>query len=48
MQATTAKVTVATFDPTVISKSTKELGAMLKRPVEFILTNLIFMAKIIL
>lgn len=40
VQVTSAKVTLATFDPTVISKSTKELGAHLKKPVEFILTNL--------
>ncbi|MBD64088.1 MAG: type II secretion system protein GspE [Halobacteriovoraceae bacterium] len=40
IQVTGSKVTLATYDPTVIVRSTKELGMELKRPVEFILTNL--------
>ena len=40
IQVTNSKVTLATFDPTVITKGSKDLGAILKRPVEFILTNL--------
>lgn len=39
IQVTANKVTVATFDPTVISLKAK-LGQELKKPVEFILTNL--------
>jgi type IV pilus assembly protein PilB len=34
------KITVATFDPTVIAQSTKVLGQEMKKPVEYILTNL--------
>lgn len=40
IQVTSSKVTVATFDPTVIASSAKIIGAELKRPVEFILTNI--------
>ncbi len=40
IQVTNSKVTVATFDPTVIAGSAKIIGAELKRPVEFILTNI--------
>ena len=40
IQVTSSKVTVATFDPTVIAGSAKIIGAELKRPVEFILTNI--------
>lgn len=39
IQVTGAKATLATFDPTVIS-SAKELGQELKKPIEFILTNI--------
>ncbi len=40
IQVTSSKVTVATFDPTVIAGSAKIIGAELKSPVEFILTNI--------
>ena len=40
IQVAKSKVTLATFDPTVIVRSTKELSLELKQPVEFILTNL--------
>lgn len=40
IQVTATKVTMATYDPTVIVRSSKELGHELKKPVEFILTNL--------
>ena len=40
IQITQNKVTMATFDPTVVAKSAKTLGQTMKRPVEFILTNL--------
>lgn len=39
IQITQAKVTLATFDPTVIAGGARNLGAELKKPVEFILTN---------
>ncbi|MCO4754980.1 MAG: Flp pilus assembly complex ATPase component TadA [Bacteriovoracaceae bacterium] len=39
IQVTSGKVTLATFDPTVITYKAK-LGQELKKPVEFILTNL--------
>lgn len=39
IQITSAKVTVATFDPTVIAHKAK-IGQELKKPTEFILTNL--------
>ncbi|MEX0798540.1 MAG: ATPase, T2SS/T4P/T4SS family [Bacteriovoracaceae bacterium] len=39
IQVTSAKVTVATFDPTVVAAKAK-LGQELKKPTEFILTNL--------
>lgn len=40
IQIAANKVTMATFDPTVIERSSKELGSHLKKPVEFILTNI--------
>jgi type IV pilus assembly protein PilB len=40
IQIAANKVTMATFDPTVIARSSKELGSHLKKPVEFILTNI--------
>lgn len=40
IQVAKSKITLATFDPTVIVRSTKELALELKQPVEFILTNL--------
>lgn len=40
IQISPSKVTLATFDPTQVEVSSKALGAELKRPVEFILTNL--------
>lgn len=40
IQVTQAKVTLATFDPTVIAGGARALGAELKKPVEFILTNI--------
>lgn len=39
IQVTSAKVTVATFDPTVVAHKAK-LGQELKKPTEYILTNL--------
>lgn len=39
IQITSSKVTVATFDPTVVDHKAK-LGQEMKKPVEFILTNL--------
>lgn len=39
IQVTATKVTLATFDPTVVGPH-KELGQELKKPVEFIITNL--------
>lgn len=40
IQIAQSKVTVATFDPTVIEQSTKLLGQEFKKPVEYILTNI--------
>ena len=40
VQVTASKVTLATFDPTVIARGTKDLSSVLKKQVEFILTNL--------
>lgn len=40
IQVTQAKITMATFDPTVIVAGAKSLGAEAKKPVEFILTNI--------
>ena len=40
IQITGAKVTVATYDPTIIPGGAKVLGTELKKPVEFILTNI--------
>lgn len=48
IQVTAQKVTVATFDPTVISGSTTPLGQEFKKPVEYILTNLSSWAKLFL
>lgn len=40
IQISANKITVVTFDPTVIQVAAKNLGVELKKPVEFILTNL--------
>ena len=40
IQISQSKITLATFDPTIIQGAQKALGAELKKPVEFILTNL--------
>lgn len=40
IQVTAAKVTVATFDPTVKEEATKELAQLLKKQVDVILTNI--------
>jgi type IV pilus assembly protein PilB len=40
IQKTAGKVTLATFDPTVLAEATKELSDHFKKQVEFILTNL--------
>jgi len=40
IQKTSTKVTLATFDPTVITEATKELSDLFKKQVEFILTNI--------
>lgn len=40
IQISAQKVTLATFDPTVIANNAKLVGAELKKPVEFILTNI--------
>lgn len=40
IQKTANKVTLATFDPTVVAEGTKELSDYFKKQVEFILTNL--------
>lgn len=40
IQKTANKVTVATFDPSVVAEATKELSDTLKKQVEFILTNI--------
>lgn len=40
IQISAQKVTLATFDPTVIANNAKLIGAELKKPVEFILTNI--------
>lgn len=40
IQKTATKVTLATFDPSVIQEATKELQDTLKKQVEFILTNI--------
>ncbi len=40
IQKTGTKVTLATFDPSVIQEATKELSDVLKKQVEFILTNI--------
>jgi type IV pilus assembly protein PilB len=39
IQKTNTKVTIATFDPTVVPEGTKELSDYFKKQVEFILTN---------
>ena len=40
IQKTSTKITMATFDPSVIAEATKELTDMYKKQVEFILTNI--------
>jgi len=40
IQKTASKVTLATFDPSVIVEATKELSDVFKKQVEFILTNI--------
>tara|TARA_Y100000768_G_scaffold388944_1_gene389073 strand:- start:6035 stop:7708 length:1674 start_codon:yes stop_codon:yes gene_type:complete len=40
IQVNSSKVTVATYDPSVIPGGAKVIGTELKRPVEFILTNI--------
>ncbi|WP_408098465.1 type IV-A pilus assembly ATPase PilB [Peredibacter sp. HCB2-198] len=40
IQKTGTKVTLATFDPSVIAEGTKELSDVFKKQVEFILTNI--------
>lgn len=40
IQISSTKITLATFDPTAIVVGSKTLGSELKKPVEFILTNL--------
>lgn len=40
IQKTATKITLATFDPTVVAEGTKELRDVFKKQVEFILTNI--------
>lgn len=40
IQKTASKITLATFDPSVVGEASKELGDVFKRQVEFILTNI--------
>ena len=40
IQKTSTKITLATFDPSVIQDATKELTDIFKKQVEFILTNI--------
>lgn len=40
IQKTATKITVATFDPSVVAEGTKELSDIFKKQVEFILTNI--------
>ena len=40
IQKTATKVTLATFDPSVVAEATKELSDVFKKQVEFILTNI--------
>jgi type IV pilus assembly protein PilB len=40
IQIAQSKITIATFDPTVIAQSSKLLGQEFKKPVEYILTNI--------
>ncbi len=40
IQKTSTKITMATFDPSVIAEATKELSDTYKKQIEFILTNL--------
>lgn len=40
IQKTATKITLATFDPSVIAEGTKELSDVFKKQVEFILTNI--------
>jgi len=40
IQRTANKVTIATFDPSVVEQGTKELSSIFKKQVDFILTNI--------
>jgi len=40
IQVNDKKITLATFDPTIVSLGTKQLSTEFKKPVEYILTNL--------
>ena len=40
IQKTASKITLATFDPSVVAEATKELTDIFKKQVEFILTNI--------
>ena len=40
IQITATKITLATFDPTVVATASRQVGQELKKPVEFILTNI--------
>ncbi|MFA5582703.1 MAG: ATPase, T2SS/T4P/T4SS family [Bacteriovoracaceae bacterium] len=40
IQRTANKVTIATFDPSVVEEGTKELSSIFKKQVDFILTNI--------
>jgi type IV pilus assembly protein PilB len=40
IQRTSSKITLATFDPSVVADGTKELSDLYKKQVEFILTNI--------
>lgn len=40
IQKTATKITLATFDPSVVAEATKELSDIFKKQVEFILTNI--------
>lgn len=40
IQKTATKITMATFDPSVVAEASKEIGDIYKKQIEFILTNL--------
>jgi type IV pilus assembly protein PilB len=46
IQVTSTKITLATFDPTIIPTAKRELQNFIKRPTEFLLTNLSSWKKI--